>query len=71
VTFSDGGDVQNGPFNVMLHAGVQIEIERRLSALVVIHQDVVADPVRYGPGVGVALTARLGNGPAAVTTSAA
>jgi hypothetical protein len=60
VTFSDGGDVENGPLNVLLHAGIQIEIERWLSALVLVHQDVVADPVRYGPGIGVALTARLG-----------
>jgi hypothetical protein len=61
VTFRDGGDVESGPLNLLLHAGVEIELERWLSALVIVHQDVVADPVRYGPGIGVALTARLGN----------
>jgi hypothetical protein len=61
VTFSDHGDVQNGPLNVLLHAGVEIELAHRLSALLLVHQDVVADPVRYGPGIGVALTGRLGN----------
>jgi hypothetical protein len=62
IAFNDNdGDVQSGPFNLLLHAGVEIEIERWLSALVVVHQDIDASPVRYGPGVGVALTARLGN----------
>jgi hypothetical protein len=61
VAFSDGGDVENGPLNVLLHAGVQIELERWLSALVIVHQDVVANPVKYGPGIGIALTARLGS----------
>jgi len=60
ITFSDNGDVRDGPFNVLLHAGIAVELERWLSAVVVVHQDVVADPVRYGPGIGLALTARLG-----------
>jgi len=60
VTFSDDGDVRNGPFNVLLDAGLEIELERWLSALVIVHQDVVANPVQYGPGIGLALTARLG-----------
>ena len=60
VTFSDNGDVQNGPFNLLLHAGIEIELQRWLSAVLIIHQDVVANPVHYGPGVGLALTGRLG-----------
>lgn len=60
ITFGDGGDVQNGPFNLLLDAGVEIELQRWLSALVVVHQNVVANPVQYGPGFGLALTARLG-----------
>ncbi len=55
------GDVQSGPFNLLLNAGVEVELDHWLTALVVIHQDVVADPVRYGPGIGIALTARLGS----------
>jgi hypothetical protein len=60
VTFSDNGDVQNGPFNLLLHVGIEVELQRWLSALFIVHQDVVANPVRYGPGFGLALTARLG-----------
>jgi hypothetical protein len=54
------GDVQSGPFNVLVHAGVEIELQPWLSALVILHQDVIANPVQYGPGVGLALTARIG-----------
>ncbi len=61
ITFDDGdGDVQNGPFNVLLHAGVEVELQRWLSALIVLHQNLIADPVQYGPGIGFALNARLG-----------
>jgi hypothetical protein len=60
VTFSDNGDVRTGPFNLLLHAGLEIELQRWLSALIIIHQDIVANPVQYGPGFGLALTARLG-----------
>lgn len=61
ITFDDDGDVHSGPFNLLLHAGVELELARRLSAVLVVHQDLVADPVRYGPGIGVALTGRLGD----------
>jgi hypothetical protein len=57
----DDGDVHNGPLNVLLHAGVEIALSKAVSALVMIHQDVVADPLRYGPGIGVAINARLGD----------
>jgi hypothetical protein len=60
VTFRDDGDVQSGPFNLLLHAGVELELQRWLSAVVIVHQDVVASPVQYGPGVGIALTGRIG-----------
>ncbi len=59
ITFDDGGDVKSGPFNVMLHAGVEVQVQRWLSALLVIHQDVIADPVQYGPGIGFAISARM------------
>lgn len=55
----DGG-VQSGPVNILLDAGVEIYLERWLSALITVHQDVTADPVQYGPGVGIGFTARLG-----------
>ena len=60
ITFSDNGDVQNGPVNALLHVGVELELDKWLTALLVIHQDLVADSVQYGPGIGLALTARLG-----------
>ena len=60
ILYNDDGAVRSGPFNLLLHAGVQVELERWLSALVIVQQDVVANPVQYGPGIGVALTARLG-----------
>ncbi len=56
----DNGDVQSGPFNVLVHAGVEIALTDRVSALVQVHQDLVADPVQYGPAMGVALSGRLG-----------
>jgi hypothetical protein len=62
ITFRDeDADVKNGPVNLLLHAGVELALAPKLSALVVVHQDVVANPVRYGPGIGVALTGRLGD----------
>ena len=60
VTFSDDGDVQDGPMNLLVHAGIEVELQKWLSALALVHQDLTASPVRYGPGIGVALVARLG-----------
>jgi len=40
---------------------VELALAPKLSALIVVHQDVVANPVSYGPGVGIALTGRLGD----------
>jgi hypothetical protein len=54
------GDVQDGPLNPLLHAGVEVELAPWLSAVAIVHQDVVANPVKYGPGIGLGLTARLG-----------
>lgn len=62
ITFRDEDrDIRSGPLNVLLHVGVELALAPRLSALVVVHQDLVDNPVRYGPGVGVALTGRLGD----------
>jgi hypothetical protein len=61
ITFDDNdGDVKEGPFNVLLHAGVEVELQRWLSALILVNQDLIANPVQYGPGIGIALNARLG-----------
>lgn len=61
ITFGDDGEVRNGPFNALLHAGLEIELDKRVAALVLVHQDLTASPVQYGPGIGVALSARLGD----------
>ncbi|MGE0551175.1 MAG: hypothetical protein AB7O24_12570 [Kofleriaceae bacterium] len=62
ITFDDeDGDVRSGPFNALVHAGVEVQLNRWLSGLVLVHQNVMTEPVRYGPGVGVALTGRIGD----------
>ncbi len=58
--FDHGGDVRSGDLNLLLHAGLELELGPWLSAIVIVHQDVTASPVQYGPGVGIALTTRLG-----------
>ena len=60
VRLNDEDSVTSGPFNLLFHAGIEIELANRLSVLVLIHQDVIADPLRYGPGIGIALTGRIG-----------
>jgi hypothetical protein len=60
VRLDDDDSVSSGPFNLLFHAGIELELADRLSALVLIHQDVIADPLRYGPGIGIALTGRIG-----------
>lgn len=60
VRLDDSDSVSSGPFNLLVHAGIEIELADRLSALVLLHQDVIADPLRYGPGIGIALTGRIG-----------
>lgn len=52
--------VSGGPINILLHAGVEVAITDRFSTLVAIHQDLVADPVQYGPGIAFAVSAKLG-----------
>jgi hypothetical protein len=60
VRLDDDNSVSGGPFNLLFHAGIELELADRLSALVLVHQDVIADPLRYGPGIGIALTGRIG-----------
>lgn len=60
VRFNDEDSVTSGPFNLLLHAGIELQLADRLSALVLLHQDVIADPLRYGPGIGIAITGRIG-----------
>jgi hypothetical protein len=45
--------------NVLLHAGAAYRFGGSLTAMVVINQDLIQDPVHYGPGLGFALSAAL------------
>jgi hypothetical protein len=60
VQLPDDDDVRSGPFNLLVHAGIELQLAERISALVLIHQDVTADPIRYGPGIGIAIAGRIG-----------
>ena len=55
----DDGGVSGGPMNVLLHAGAAYRFGGWLTAMVVINQDLIQDPVHYGPGLGFALSAAL------------
>jgi hypothetical protein len=52
-------DVSQGPLNLLLHAGAAYRFGGWLTAMLVINQDLIQDPVRYGPGLGFALSAAL------------
>nr|HEX4314936.1 hypothetical protein [Kofleriaceae bacterium] len=58
---TDDGDVRGGPANLLVHAGVEVAIAKQLSALVSIHQDLGGGPVGYLPGIGVAISGRIGD----------
>jgi hypothetical protein len=60
VRLDNGDSVSSGPFNLLFHAGIELELANRLSVLVLIHQDLMDDPLRYAPGIGIALTGRIG-----------
>jgi hypothetical protein len=57
--YADYDDVSDGPTNILVHVGLSYAIVGALSALVVINQDLTPDPVQYGPGIGVALSATI------------
>ncbi|HTJ45869.1 MAG TPA: hypothetical protein VL463_27385 [Kofleriaceae bacterium] len=59
-----GGKVQGGPFNLIAHAGVAVELVDGVSASAYVAQDLVRDPVAYRPSVGVLLSVPLGRDPA-------
>lgn len=59
---SDAADaeVQDGPLNVIVGANVEVRIVPWLSAIAELSWPVTAEPVRYGPIVGVGLRAGTG-----------
>nr|MDQ3370344.1 hypothetical protein [Myxococcota bacterium] len=50
-------DLESGPLNYLLHAGVSYRVVDGISLLVLAHQNLTMDPVRYGPSLGLALSA--------------
>ena len=53
-------DVERGPLNALVHFGVAYKLGQTLSALAIVSQNLMADPVRYGPTLGMAMSASLG-----------
>ena len=51
-------DLEAGPVNVLLHAGIAARLGA-FTALLLVNQDMDRDPVTYGPGIGFALSASL------------
>ena len=61
-------DTETGPPNVLLHAGVAVRFSA-FTALLLVNQNIDRDPVFYGPGIGLAISAAIDPG-ALSTTSA-
>ncbi|MDB4959649.1 MAG: hypothetical protein JWO36_7218 [Myxococcales bacterium] len=54
-------EVQQGPVNVTLHGGADVELGAGIRASLIVHQTVTADPVTYGPGASLIFTIPLGS----------
>jgi len=55
------GDVESGPFNVVVSAGLEYGLmDGAVEASLVVYQDLTQDPVRYGPGIGAMVTVPIG-----------
>jgi hypothetical protein len=56
-----GGDrIESGPFNLLVHAGVEIALGHGIKGILIAHQDLTAAPVRFGPGLAAAIQLPLG-----------
>lgn len=53
-------DVEEGPFNAVVHAGAAYEAGERVQFVVHLHQTVTRDPVVYGPSLGFSVVLGLG-----------
>ena len=51
-------DTEAGPVNVLVHAGAAYQMGA-FTAMLLVHQNLDRDPVVYGPGVGLALSATI------------
>jgi hypothetical protein len=57
--FDDDEEVENGPANLLVSAGAEIDIGAGVRLLGMIYQPVTTDPVEYAPTLAVALTIPL------------
>jgi hypothetical protein len=53
-------DVEEGPWNVLLHGGVAYAAGDRVQLKLEIHQTVTRDPVAYAPGIGFGVEVGFG-----------
>jgi hypothetical protein len=54
-------DTSGGPMNTLLHAGAAVRFGA-FTALVLVNQNLEREPVTYGPGIGLALSATIDPG---------
>ena len=57
---SDDDEVESGPPNFILSAGLDVELGQGIRAMAIVYQPVDKDPVDYGPTLGIGLTLPLG-----------
>jgi hypothetical protein len=60
-TFANGGDVENGPLNLLANIGASYDLSDHILGTLIINQNLIANPVQYGPGIQLSLTAKLGD----------
>jgi hypothetical protein len=54
------GDVRSGPFNLILSVGLEAKLGPMVKGSLVLYQDLVQDPVTYGPAIGAMVIVPLG-----------
>lgn len=60
-TEANDADTNGGPVNLLVHAGAAVQLGA-VTALVLVHHNTDRDPVSYGPGIGLALSASIDPG---------
>lgn len=56
--------IEAGPFNIIVNAGADIDLGHGIRAAAHVYQPVYAEPVKYGPTIGLSLTLPLFREPA-------
>jgi hypothetical protein len=58
--FETDDEVESGPPNFILHAGLDVELGQGIRAMAIVYQPIDREPVDYGPTLGIGLTLPLG-----------